>query len=1247
MPSTRAHASNAPARRRWGVILNLLLVVAVLLSVAVTASAQEVAPEAPTLTQARPLADRGARPTLVAPGTDGRTGYIVSLEGEPLATYRGGVQGLAATSPATRGERKLNLAVDAAVAYRTYLAERREAVIAEAERALGRQLEIEYEYDVVLNGFATRLSTNEAPTVAALRGVVRVNQVQWRYPETDVSPAFIGATTVWDGTGTGMPGTKGAGVKVGILDTGIWPEHSSFADDGSYPAPVGWNGTCQPPADASQGYTCNNKLIGVQFFLTDYISSNGGTYDGKFNSGRDDNGHGTHTASTTGGNENVPVTLLGVSRQPVSGIAPRAHVASYKVLGPGGGTTADIVAGINKAVADGVDVINGSLGGTPIASPWVDDDSVALLNARDAGVFAAFSAGNNGPGADTIGSPGNAPWVTTSGASTSDRHFISDLAVTGPGAPPAGLWGASVTAGVTSFWLVDATGIPDNKGDASGLCSNPYNPGTFQATDVVLCKRGGVARVARGDNVQAGGGGGVILYNQAANMGLDTDNYVIPAVHVVYETGLALKNYVAAHPNQVYVSFTQGEEVMATDPRVVSDMMADFSSRGPARFVPDVIKPSVTAPGVQIMAGNSPDNMEPGQQGEYFMVIPGTSMSSPHTAGAGALLTALHPTWTPSEIESALMTTGNLNHVKEDAATPAGPFDLGGGRIDLTKAGRAGLVLNETKANYQAANPSTGGNPAALNLASVAEDNCYKTCSWTRTVRNPTTQGMNWSGTFTGQNGLQGTLTNASFALAGNATHQWGLNVDVTNLQAGRWYFGTVTFVEAGGKAPDAHFPVAVKVAGSTDGAMIEKTASPTGAGANAQITYSVVVKNTVKSSRSFSVSDLIPAGTTYVANSATGGWTYNSGTNTVSGNVSLGPAAFVWREKNLSGYQSMAAEGIPPADLTDVDPDTGCFSLGEMNFYYLDQQYTDVLISRNGVMRAGVPSGARVPCPSNTPQDIPSPDSNRYKSNDNLLAPFWADLDLTGGNMYLVATLYDGKLATVIEWKNALVKQTNQRVSFQLWIEDGTDNIWFAYPSGFNLAVGSASPTATIGAENSDGTEAAKYYYYSGSSTKTGNVPDGTKDVWVGLEPATATLGFKVNAGAAVPATIVNEASTTVSTTTNKAWAATRICGAASAAQPKISLQGKQYTLNSWQADGWNSFELYRSTSPYVAAGAGGNTLMYAGKNSSFVDQPAPVVGDPAVNHFYVLRTLNCAGTSIADSGWVAEFDFGLVKGQ
>ncbi len=761
-------------------LFSVLIAVSLLLPGVLLATAAPPAPAVSAKLTATPLTIAD----VVGPDrSTGQSTYIIRLAGEPLATYRGGVARLQATSPRVTGQAKLDVNSPASQSYLNYLANRQSQFIAQMAQVVGHPVKVLHTYKVTYNGLAAVLTPAEAARVAKMPGVISVRPDEMKHVLTDVTPDFIGATAIWDATAAGVvTGTKGEGVIVGVVDTGIWPEHPSFADDGTFPAPPEkWNGDCTPPE--GDDYTCNNKLIGIRFFLDGYVAAVG-EYDGLFLSGRDDDGHGTHTASTAAGNEDVPVTLLGIDRGTVSGIAPRAHVAAYKACGPQGCVTSDLVAAIDQAVADGVDVINYSIGGGA-ADPWDDADSLAFLAAREAGVFVATSAGNSGPDPETIGSPANAPWVTTVGASTSNRHFISEITLTATDTEPVVLFGASVTEGVTDFNLVDAEGIPDSEGDDSGMCLHPYPEGTFNANDVVLCRRGQIARVLRGDYVKAGGGGGVILYNPV-QQGLATDNYVIPAVHVENDAGQQIKDFLAAHPDGVKVSFTRGTAVFGPeDPRVIPDMMASFSSRGPNGPVPAVIKPDVTAPGVQILAGNSPEHAGPGAQGELFQAIQGTSMSSPHVAGAGALLKAVHPDWSPAEIQSALVTTAKTEVVKEDGETPADPFDMGGGRIDLTRAADPGLVFDMTAADYEAGQ----ADPANMNLPSLGFGPIPGIATITRTAKSLVPVDSTWTVSIDAPEGVDITVSPDPLEVPANGTATFTVSVDATGVPEGQYFF--------------------------------------------------------------------------------------------------------------------------------------------------------------------------------------------------------------------------------------------------------------------------------------------------------------------------------------------------------------------------------------------------------------------------------------------------------------------------
>ncbi|MCA9980488.1 MAG: S8 family serine peptidase, partial [Anaerolineales bacterium] len=734
--------------------------------------------------------------------------YVIILEEAPLAQYGGETAG-----SETSGAGRLNVTSAPSQRYRAHLTAVQNELLSTMSDSYGRPLTPLYQFNVALNGVVVTLSEEEAARAATLDGVQAVIRDEWHFPTTDTTPAFIGATALWNGTATGgLPGTKGDGIIVGIIDTGIWPEHPSFTDDGSYPPPPeSWGGYCQPPADGQNFYTCNNKLIGAQFFLEAYVAAVGGTYNGDFHSARDDHGHGTHTAGTAAGNENVAASLLGLSRGTVSGIAPRAYVSAYKALGPSGGLTSDLVAAIDRAVADGVHVINYSIGG-PSRDPWQELTALAFLNAREAGVFAAVSAGNSGPGASTVASPGDAPWVTTVGASNSNRQYLSDITVTPAISTAVSLYGATLTSGVTDFVLVDAANYQDTLGQNGRLCLNPFAPGTFAANEVVLCERGINARVEKGYNVQAGGAGGVILAN-AEPGDLATDRYPLPGVHVDAEAGLALRQHIADHAS-VGVSFTASTAVLAPDPRIPVDQMAAFSSRGPILHgQSNYIKPSITGPGVQILAGHTPF-AGGAPTGELFQAISGTSMSSPHVAGAAALLAALHPDWSPAEIESALMTTANPDHQKQDGTTQADAFDMGAGRLDLFVASLAGLVLPEESSHYLAANPAVGGDPADLNIASLANSQCLAECSWQRTVRSTLAYTQTWEATTETIAGIDLTISPATFTLAPGQSQTISITADVEQFAAdGTWQFVSFTLSPSPQTAqvPPARFPLAVK----------------------------------------------------------------------------------------------------------------------------------------------------------------------------------------------------------------------------------------------------------------------------------------------------------------------------------------------------------------------------------------------------------------------------------------------------
>lgn len=655
------------------------------------AALMALAPAAPLLAQSSelfiPLVGEGSAPestgfALGKPLVKGQphNSYIVVLEASPAVAYQGEVAGLAATAP-TAGE-KLDVSTAAVQAYVDYLVQGQDSVMAAAGVDAADKL---HSYTYALNGFAAKLTPAQVDALTQLPGVVTVLRDQFRFKQEDDVPAYLGLTAeggAWSQLYTGE------GVVVGVIDSGIWPEHPSFADDGSYgpsPLPVAppcqFGNTAHNPDDAP--FTCNNKLLGARVVLDTYRAFTGLGPD-EFDSARDDDGHGTHTASTAAGNANVVASIFGIPRGRVSGVAPRARVIAYKGLGELGGYTSDLVEAIDLAVADGVDVINYSVGG---GASLTGGDEIAYLFAADAGVFVATSAGNSGPDDATMGGPASAPWLTAVGASFPNRLYISDIYVSGPGRAPRFLWGGSITPGISNYRLVDAEGIADETGDTSGECLNPFPAGTFQANDAVFCNRYdfGVGRTTRVTNVKVGGGGAVIFHNVPEVNVTPTDNHPLPTVHMLYTVGVPLKQYLNRANGPIRISFTTGQARYAFwDWRVTPNVMTSFSSRGPNPVAPDIIKPDVTAPGYQILAGASPDHINTAAQGQLFQSIMGTSMSSPQVAGLFALIKQVHPDWTPAMARSALMTTAHQRVFESNFHTPADPFDMGAGHVNGT-----------------------------------------------------------------------------------------------------------------------------------------------------------------------------------------------------------------------------------------------------------------------------------------------------------------------------------------------------------------------------------------------------------------------------------------------------------------------------------------------------------------------------------------------------------------------------------
>ncbi|WP_328794170.1 S8 family serine peptidase [Herbidospora solisilvae] len=964
---------------------------------------------------------------------------VVKLDYDALAAYEGGVEGLAGTSPSVTGK-ALDLRSTAAKNYLKHIEGVENTFLAELPKRVGGA-KVGQRLRTVYGGVALTVPANKAAELLKIKGVAAVQEDKLVQPLTDSSPAFIGAPTVYSKLG-GAP-NSGKGVVVGILDSGAWPEHPQFAATANVPAPPakadGTARTCDfgdnPLTPAADVFTCNNKLISGQPFLDTYNAVVGDEVYG--DSARDSNGHGTHTATTSAGAPVADANPLGISRGPVHGVAPAAHVAVYKVCGAEGCYQSDSAQAVAQAVLDGVRVINFSISGG--ADPYSDPVELAFLDAYAAGVFVAASAGNAGPGAATADHL--SPWVTTVAASTQTRTYQSTISLSGG----TTLKGASVTEGVPANLPVVLASAPPY---SDALCLTPAPPGLFTGK-IVACQRG-PNRVLKGFSVRQGGAAGMILYN-AEPLDVMTDNHWLPTVHVDKPASDQLLAWKAANPAGT-ASFTRGAKTTWQ-----GDVITTFSSRGPGG---DFLKPDVTAPGLHILAGTTPTPESPleGPPGNLYMSIAGTSMSSPHVAGAAALLFALHPAWTPGQVKTALETTAKTSVTKQNGTTPADAFDMGGGRIDLSRAGDAALTLDESAENF-AASAADPLNRIDLNLPSVNAPTMPGLITAKRTFTNVTGKSLTYTATGTTVSGASIVVVPPLFTVKPGKTQTVQIVIAAPDLPDGQ-YFGQVDLKQVGGGLRQ-HLPVAfVRGEGAVP---VEQTCTPASIPRDTgESTCTVTVRNDTLDDTE--VTALSTLNSRLRLNAVTGatkvGTQIATARKTLAGRAPDAPAIAAG---GLFGYLPLDAFGITPVPIGDEE----ALDFTVPAFRFSGRTFTRLGITSNGYLVAGGTEGAEDV--AFVPQDLP--DADRPNA---VLAPFWTDLDGTGAPGVYVATLTDGVASwIVVEWRVNLFG-TGDLKTFQSWIGvDGPEDVTFAYPSP--IAYPGDAYGLTIGAENTEGTRGGR----------------------------------------------------------------------------------------------------------------------------------------------------------------------------
>lgn len=761
-------------------------------------------------------------------GTPGH--YIVMMKADPLATYEGDTNGLRRTKP--NPGKQLNAHSADSQKYIAHLAnEQRKLAKADG-------ITPDATYQITLNGFSADLTGEQVDALRASKDVLGVFPDEIRHPNAQSSTDFLGLGDDAEGAGgvweeTGGVEHAGEGVVVGVIDTGIAPEHPSFAgdklkkqkhkksegkpySDGSYVYFDKSDGT-QFQSAIVKGQDWNKhdyttKLVGGQYFSTG-AAATGFDFQYDYLSPRDGAGHGSHTASTAAGNFAVDAAVGGVDLGTVSGVAPAAKVAAYKACyeGPDPLVTtddicalSDLIAAIDQSVADGVDVINYSIGGGAATTVLAPDD-IAFLNAAAAGVFVAVSAGNDGP--DAVTTDHASPWYTSVAASTIptwegtvvfDGFAQSGASVSVP-------FGENITG--PSVYAADAA-LADTVDPR--LCL----PGTLDPAKItghiVVCDRGGNARAEKSQVVKEAGGIGMVLVNVPGEAdSLDNDFHVVPTVHLASAHREAVLAYVQGGVDRP-ISLI-GENT--TDEVTPVPQIAGFSSRGPVHADgSDVMKPDIAAPGVAILAATNSGSKDT----PTFGILSGTSMASPHIAGLGALYLGERPNATPAEVKSAMMTTA-YDTVNADGSANTDPFAQGAGQVDPTRFFDPGMLyLNDITdwaaflegkglAEFDGIEPIDGSD---LNQASISIGTLASAQTITRTVTSTEAGTFNASVDVPGVNATVEPST-LSFGGAGE-TATYTVTFDNESAPVEEWATGSLTWSSDANtvRTPIAVFPV-------------------------------------------------------------------------------------------------------------------------------------------------------------------------------------------------------------------------------------------------------------------------------------------------------------------------------------------------------------------------------------------------------------------------------------------------------
>jgi len=812
-----------------------------------------------------PLRDAGIARGLQLAGVDdpdARKVYIVQLRTPSATEFHSSLYKTATAAPVAKSLRpRFDKASPAISNYAEKLQEEQDEFLARTAPD-ARKI---YSYRYGFNGFAAQMTAAQAHKLENMPEVLHVWEDDIRPLATNFSPGFLGLFDA-DGGLRGPEGLDGDGIVIGFIDSGVYPEHPAFSDTQEadrpsvcrstwaevsilgrwlcrrfdkqedklvFEPPEDWNGSCETGESFEETH-CNNKLIGARFFIAG--AENSGPIDaGEIRSARDVDGHGTHTATIAAGNR-VQASIFGTLIGGIEGIAPKARVAVYKAcwLRPGDTrascNTSDLANAIDSAVADGVDIINYSVGSSMLQITAPDD--IALMNATKAGVLAVVAAGNEGPNLGTIGSPAGGPWAITVAASTRDGETSVDAMQIDEPPSIAGKYAvkeANFTPPLRDSDPIEAALVlVDDDDDASGTgttadACEPLINDTEIDGNIAFIERGGCNFDLKIQNAGDAGAIAAIVYSIAGDAIVMNGNAAlvdIPAVMIGQADGNLIVAEIEAGND---VTAVLEKSLLLTEPET-GNMMATFSARGPGP-VRDIVKPDVTAPGVNILAGFTPETAN-SMPDETFAYLSGTSMSTPHVAGVAALLMQARPDWSPSAVKSALMTSARQDLVQSDGESAANPFDYGAGHIVPNAALDPGLVYEVSDDEFDAfacgfdspavpetrcdelENAGVSFAPADLNQPSIGLARLANEQTVTRRVTNVSDESLTLVASVAAPPGIQVAVVPSSLSLGPGQAATFDVSFVYESGPLDLWRFGSLAWTS---NDHSVHSTIAVK----------------------------------------------------------------------------------------------------------------------------------------------------------------------------------------------------------------------------------------------------------------------------------------------------------------------------------------------------------------------------------------------------------------------------------------------------